>query len=170
LSIPEIFTVGFELIFWSTRGGPILLSFLHNNLALICIQFSHLYQICDKPLITSEPCIGKFQILAEMKLNYHTNKKNTHRDFSDNFYNIKHFVQMGRIEKIINISWQKPPTFSLFRRSRETPRGRKIFPIGKIECIYVPDYCVHISGKSNHHALQNMYSNPTVKISGIDNK
>ncbi len=135
------------------RGGPILLNFLHNNLALTCIQFCHLkpkfywprafslkrkplrYLICGKPIITSEPRIGKFQILAEMKLNYQTNKKNTHRDFSDNFYNIKHFVQMGRIEKIINISWQKTPTFSLFRRSRETARGRKIFPIGKIECI-----------------------------------
>jgi hypothetical protein len=60
------------------------------------------YLICGKPLITSEPLIGKFQILAEMKLNYHTNKKNTHRDFSDNFYNIKNFVQVG--QKIINSS------------------------------------------------------------------
>jgi hypothetical protein len=62
------------------------------------------YLICGKPLITSEPRIRKFQILAEMILNYHTNKKNTHRDFPDNFYNIKNFVQVGRIEKIINNS------------------------------------------------------------------
>jgi hypothetical protein len=33
----------------------------------------------------------------------------------------------------------------------------------------VPDYCVKNSAKSDHHALQNMSSNPTVKISGIDN-
>jgi hypothetical protein len=93
------------------------------------------YLICGKPLITSEPRIGKFQILAEMKLNYYTNKKNTHRDFSDNFYNIKHFVQMGRIEKIINNSLQKTPHFRFFAALGKPPVVGKNFPIGKIECI-----------------------------------
>ncbi len=39
-----------------------------------------------------------------MKINYPTNKKNTRMDFSDNFHNIKLFVQADHIEKNIKNS------------------------------------------------------------------
>jgi hypothetical protein len=48
--------------------------------------------------------MGKFQICAEMKVNYPTNKENTRIDFSDNFHNIKNFVQVDHLEKNINYS------------------------------------------------------------------
>jgi hypothetical protein len=35
----------------------------------------------------------------EMKVNYPTDKKNTHKDFSDNFHNIEIFVQVDHSEK-----------------------------------------------------------------------
>jgi hypothetical protein len=34
-----------------------------------------------------------------MKVNYLTDKKNTHTDFSDHFHNIENFVQVGHLEK-----------------------------------------------------------------------
>ncbi len=34
----------------------------------------------------------------------------------------------------------------------------------------MPDYCVKISDKSDHHTSQNLSSNPTDKKSKIDNK
>jgi hypothetical protein len=61
--------------------------FVKNRFALN-LMFS------GKSLITPEPRIGKFQICAEMKISYPTNKKNTRMDFSDNFHNIKLFVQV----------------------------------------------------------------------------
>jgi hypothetical protein len=33
----------------------------------------------------------------------------------------------------------------------------------------MPDYCVKISVKSDHHALQNLSSNPTANFSESDN-
>ncbi len=56
-------------------------------------------EISRKPLISPEPEVGKFQIYAEMKVNYPTKKKNTPKDFSDNFHNIKLFVQVDHLEK-----------------------------------------------------------------------
>jgi hypothetical protein len=53
--------------------------------------------------------MGKFQICVEMKVNYPTNKENTRMDFSDNFHNIKNFVQVDQLEKNIN----HPLNFSL---------------------------------------------------------
>jgi hypothetical protein len=44
--------------------------------------------------ISRHPIIEKFQNWVEMKVNYHTNKINTQMDFSDNFHNIKNFVQV----------------------------------------------------------------------------
>ncbi len=46
--------------------------------------------------------------------------------------------------------------------------GRKKFETCKNVCIYMSDYCVKISRKSNNHALQNLSSNPTAKISRIN--
>jgi hypothetical protein len=60
------------------------------------------YGISRKPLISPEPQIGKFQICAEMKVNYPTSKENTRMDFSDNFHNIKNFVHVDHLEKNIN--------------------------------------------------------------------
>jgi hypothetical protein len=39
------------------------------------------YVFSGKPLIAPEPKVGNFQNWAEMKANYSTNKKNTHKDF-----------------------------------------------------------------------------------------
>jgi hypothetical protein len=119
-----------------------------------------------KPLITPKPRIGKFQNWAEIKVNYPTNNKKIQMDFSDNFCNIKKFVQVDHIEKIM----KNRPNFSFCRSKKKNASGRKIFLITKIEYILVPDYCVNISGKLDHHALQKISSNPIVNISGTDNK
>jgi hypothetical protein len=76
----------------------------------------------EKPLITPEPRIGKFQICAEMKVNYPSNKENTRMDFSDNFHNIKLFVQVDHLEKKINHSLN----FSRFAAPKKPPMFRKI--------------------------------------------
>jgi hypothetical protein len=57
------------------------------------------YVISGKPLRTSEPEIGKFQNWAEMKENYPIDKENTPEDFSDNFRNIKNFVQVDHLKE-----------------------------------------------------------------------
>jgi hypothetical protein len=46
------------------------------------------YVFSEKLLITRKPEVGKFENWMELKDNYPTNRKNTHRDFSDNFHNI----------------------------------------------------------------------------------
>jgi hypothetical protein len=68
------------------------------------------YVISGKPLIAPEPKVGKFQNWVEMKVNYPTDKKNTTEDFSNNFHNIKNFVQADHLEKI----HEKPPHFSYY--------------------------------------------------------
>jgi hypothetical protein len=80
-----------------------------------------------KSLITPEPRIGKFQICAEMKVNYPTNKENTRMDFSDNFHNIKYFVQVDHIEKNIKYSLN----FSRFTAPKKPPMSRKISQLVK---------------------------------------
>ncbi len=65
-----------------------------------------------------------------MKVNYPTNKEYTQMDFSDNFHNIKNFVQVDHFENISKIL----VIFS-FHRSRKTAGGRKNFPIVKTEWI-----------------------------------
>jgi hypothetical protein len=77
-----------------------------------------------KSLITPEPRIGKFQNWAEMKVNYPTDNKNTQMDFSDNFHNIKNFVQVDHIEKIMknrlifsSCRFQKTPVIGNFLKS-----------------------------------------------------
>jgi hypothetical protein len=62
-----------------------------------------------KSLIAPEPEVGKFQNWTEMKVNYPTNKKNTHKDFSDNFHKIENFVQVDHLKKVWN-----PPHFLVF--------------------------------------------------------
>jgi hypothetical protein len=57
-----------------------------------------------------------------MKVNYPTNKKNTRMDFSDNFHNIKNFVQVDHIEKNIN----HPLYFFLFTAPGKWPVVGKI--------------------------------------------
>ncbi len=74
-----------------------------------------------KPLITSEPRIRKFQNWAEMKVNYPTNNKNTQMDFSDNFHNIKNFVQVDDIEKIMKSRFK----FSFCRSQKKRRRSEK---------------------------------------------
>jgi hypothetical protein len=83
-------------------------------------------EISRKPLISLEQEVGKFQIYAEMKVNNPTKKKNTPKDFSDNFHNIKHFVQVDHLEKKILII----PLIFPFYRSRKIADGRKNFPAG----------------------------------------
>jgi hypothetical protein len=56
-------------------------------------------------------------------------------DFSDNFHNIKNFVQVDHIEKIMKSRLIFSVCFS-----QKNASGRKIFPITKIEYILVPDY------------------------------
>jgi hypothetical protein len=67
-----------------------------------------------KTPISQHSLIGKFQNRVEMKVNYTTNKENTHTDFSDNFHNIKNFVQVDRRFKISKNSFIFP-----FLRSRK---------------------------------------------------
>jgi len=83
-----------------------------------------------KSPISSQPRIGKFQNWVEMKVNYTTNKQNTQMDFSDNFHNIKNFVQVDHFENI-----KKNRSIFSFHRSRKTAGGRKKFAITKNECI-----------------------------------
>ena len=90
------------------------------------------YQICGKPLITFEPPIGKFQNWVEMKVIYPTNKKNTHRDFSDNFHNIKNFVQVDRIDFLKIIHNEKQPDFSFFSAVEKPPAVGKFFQMAKV--------------------------------------
>jgi hypothetical protein len=52
-----------------------------------------------KSPITQHPQIGKFQKWTEMKVNYPTNEENIQMDFSDNFHNIKKFVQLDHFKK-----------------------------------------------------------------------
>jgi hypothetical protein len=88
------------------------------------------YVISGKPPITPEPRIGKFQKLVEMKVNYPTDKKNTPEDFSDNFHNIKNFVQVDHFKKFT----KNRLIFPIFR-SQKTAGGRKNFMMGKIKHI-----------------------------------
>jgi hypothetical protein len=88
------------------------------------------YVISGKPLIAPEPEVGKFQNWAEMKVNYPTNKENTPEDFSDNFRNIKNFVQVDHFKKFT----KNRLIFPIFR-SRKTAGGRKIFKMSKINHI-----------------------------------
>jgi hypothetical protein len=87
-------------------------------------------QIFFKSPISQDSLIGKFQNWVEMKVNYPNNKRNTQMDFSDNFHNIKNFVQVDHFENI-----SKNLVISSFDRSRKTTGGRKIFAIIKNECI-----------------------------------
>jgi hypothetical protein len=76
----------------------------------------------EKSLITPEPRIGKFQICAEMKGNkLITNKENTRMDFSDNFHNIKNFVQVDHFEKILKIPLIFPVLLLPKNRSEKFP-------------------------------------------------
>jgi hypothetical protein len=88
------------------------------------------YVTSGKPLITPGPRIGKFQKWVKMKLNYPTDKKNNPDDFSNNFRNIKKFVQVDHFKKIT----KNRLIFPIFR-SRKIPGGRKNFPITKIKHI-----------------------------------
>ncbi len=111
--------------------------FVKNRFALN-LMFS------GKSLLTPEPRIGKFQICAEMKVNYPTNKENTRMDFSDNFHNIKYFVQVDHIEKNIKISFN----FSRFTAPKKPPMFRKISQLVKTN-----------TNTSDYHSRQNLSSN-----------
>jgi hypothetical protein len=65
-----------------------------------------------------------------MKVNYPTDNKNTQMDFSDNLHNIKNFVQVDNIEKIM-----KNRLIFSFCRSQKNAGDRKNFPIIKNECL-----------------------------------
>jgi hypothetical protein len=99
-----------------------------------------------------------------MKVNYPINKRNTQLDFSDNFHNIKNFVQVDHFVVIL-----KTVPFFLMAALKKTSVAGFFFPITKNEHILMPDYRVKISANLDHHALHNMSSNPTVKISETDN-
>jgi hypothetical protein len=86
------------------RKIPITKKYQKNNFTDLAEYTPLTYEISRKPLISPEPEVGKFQICAEMKINYPTNKENIRMDFSDNFHNIKHFVQVDHIEKNIKNS------------------------------------------------------------------
>jgi hypothetical protein len=60
---------------------------------------------------------------VEMKVKYPTNKKNTPKDFSGTFHNIKNSFKLTIPKKIIKNS----PIFSV-SRSQKNAGGRKIFP------------------------------------------
>jgi hypothetical protein len=85
------------------------------------------YVFSGKPLIAPEPEIGKFQNWAEMKVKYPANKKNTHKDFSDHFRNIKNFVQVEHL----NESLKNRLIFTSYR-SRKIAGGRKNFQVAKM--------------------------------------
>jgi hypothetical protein len=84
-----------------------------------------------KPLITSEPRIGKFRNWAEMKVNYSTDNKNTQMDFSDNFHDIKNFVQVDPHRK----NYEKSPHFFFLPLSKKNDGDRQDFLIIKNECL-----------------------------------
>ncbi len=96
--------------------------------------------LSGKPLIAPEPEVGKFQNWVEMKVNYPTNKENTSEDFSDNFRNIKKFVQVEHSRKIM----KKRLIFSVCR-SQKTAGGRKFFSTNKIKHIFRCQITVLIS-------------------------
>ncbi len=58
-----------------------------------------------------------------MKVNYPTNMKNTHTDFSDHFHNIKNFVQVDQRFKISKNRFIFP-----FLCPRKILGDRKIIP------------------------------------------
>jgi hypothetical protein len=117
------------------------------------------YEIFRKALISPEPRIGKFQICAEMKVNYPTNKENIRMDFSDNFHNIKNFVQIDHLARKILII----PLIFPFYRSRKMAGGQKNFPDGKNKHKYMPDSHVKILSRSDYHTLPNLTSNTIEK-------
>ncbi len=86
-------------------------------------------QMFFKSSISQDLLIEKFQNWVEMKVKYPNNKRNIQMDFSDNFYNIKNFVQVDHFEKN-----SKNLVISSFDRSRKTTGGRKNFAITKNEC------------------------------------
>jgi hypothetical protein len=88
------------------------------------------YVFSGKPLIAPEPEVGKFQNWSEMKVNDPTNKKNTHKDFYDNFHNIENFVQVEHLKESL-----KNRLFFSFSCSSKTAGGRKNLPSGKNEFI-----------------------------------
>jgi hypothetical protein len=57
-----------------------------------------------------------------------TNVKNTRLDFSENFHNIKEFLQVDHLEKIIKLT----ASFFRFHRFRKIAGGRKMFEVAKI--------------------------------------
>jgi hypothetical protein len=75
-------------------------------------------------------------------------------DFSDNFHNIKNFVQVDHLEKKLII-----PLIIPFYGSQKTADVQKNFPAGKNKHKYMPDSHVKISGKSDYNTLQNLSSN-----------
>jgi hypothetical protein len=81
------------------------------------------YVISGKQLIVPEPEVEKSQNWAEMKVNYPTERKTPLRDFSNNFRNIKNFVQVDHFKKFTkNASFflfsalEKPPVTGKFSR------------------------------------------------------
>ncbi len=62
-----------------------------------------------------------------MKVNYPTNMKNIHKDFSANFHNIKNFVQVDRRFEISKNRFIFP-----FLRPRKILGDRKFFQVAKI--------------------------------------
>ncbi len=136
MSVPEILTVGFDkfsFYYFLCAGGYIKILLCVST---IVVTFNYNLRNLEKksrffkPLITPEPRIRKFQNSAEMKVNYPTNNKNTPIDFSDNFNNIKNFVQVDHIEKIM----KSRLNFS-FCRTQKNAGDRKMSPITKIEFI-----------------------------------
>jgi hypothetical protein len=79
--------------------------------------------------ISQHPLIEKLQNWAEMKINYPINKRNTQIDFSDNFHNVKNFVQVVHFENI-----SKNRSIISFHRSRKYANGLKISS-GKNVCV-----------------------------------
>ncbi len=88
------------------------------------------YVFSGKPLIDPKPEVGKFQNWVEMKVNYPTDKENTHKDFSDNFRNIEKFVQVDHSKKFM-----KKRLIFFVCRSQKTAGGRKFFSTNKIKQI-----------------------------------
>ncbi len=63
-----------------------------------------------------------------MKVNYPTNKINTQIYFSDNFHNIKNFVQVDHSEKKLKTR----PIFFLFTALKKPPVSGKFFQLAKM--------------------------------------
>ncbi len=81
------------------RKIPTTKKYQNNNFTDLAGYIPLKCEISKKPLVSPEPEVGKFRIYAEMKVNYPTKKKNTPKNFSDNFHNIKHFVHVDHLEK-----------------------------------------------------------------------